>query len=128
MKHTLKAENCHKFLLKMPFSRKALIPFLGYRDYTKVQVDFFARYGVKAELTRSVIFENTGLYFILGVLVTLMGAEYGQIYPSAFSLTVEVVSIFLVLFAIFEVDIMVRFPTDRLHWQYWRAVRGSHAW
>jgi hypothetical protein len=104
-----------------------LIPFVGYKEYMQVQTDLFARYDVKVELPRRIIFENTGLYFILGMLVTSVGVVYGRTYPLAFPLVVAIVSFFLVFFAVFEVDVMLRFPTEKLHWHYWKAVPSQVA-
>ncbi len=103
-------------------SKKALIPLKGYSDYLRYQVEFFGRYGRDVRVSKTVIFENTALYSILGVMVAIAGAIFGLISRPLTFLPFEVVSIFLVLTAIFEVDVMIRLRLKSLGWQYWETV------
>jgi len=102
----------------MPSSRRALIPFLGYREFLKAEVEFFGSYNPDFRISRPIIFENTGLYFILGGMVTFLGV----LYPAEFLLALVVVYLFLLSAALFEVDLMIAHPTWFWGWQYWKAI------
>lgn len=90
-------------------------------------MEFLKRYNEDVKMTKVVMFENTGLYFIVGFLVPVMGYIYDHFYPSFFQTAVIVLYVLLILTAIFEVDFMFWLHLEKLGWKYWKTVPAKVA-